>query len=290
MPTDRRILNQPINHHYLPIFYLKQWCDGDGKVVRYYRPYREVVASTIIPENTGYEPNLYALGGFPADLRASIEASYMGPVIDAKASDALKLLLAGRLTTMNDANKRAWARFLASLALRNPETLAAVNAEMRQLLIAQLCAKPDAQEAYRTSSDPRDIGAWFEDQYPAILERAGTLQLPLFITELSKPFHEMLWSLCDLSTSPTSLLTSDRPLFGQHGSGDPRYIVALPLSPRFLFVAANANESIQELASQPPDTVISMINRQLVTQAATHVYGSTKSHLAVIERHLRPKH
>jgi len=75
-------MNEPINHHYLPVFYLKQWCGDDGKVVRYYRPYREVVPSTVIPDNTGYEPNLYTLEGFPTDLRASIETHYMGPEID----------------------------------------------------------------------------------------------------------------------------------------------------------------------------------------------------------------
>jgi Protein of unknown function (DUF4238) len=91
-------VNQPINHHYLPVFYLKQWCGADGKVARYYRPYRDVVASARIPENTGYEPNLNTLEGFPTELRASIETHYMGPVIDTPAYDALALASRGRST------------------------------------------------------------------------------------------------------------------------------------------------------------------------------------------------
>jgi len=282
-------VNQPIDHHYLPVFYLKQWCGGGGKVVRYYRPYRDVVASKVIPKNTAYEPNLNTLDGFPIELRASIETHYMGPVIDAPASDALAQLLAGGLRTMSDAKKRVWARFLMSLPLRNPETLAAVNADMHQQLIAQLCAKPEIQEAYRASSNMRDIAAWIEDQYPAMLERAGTLQLSLFIEELSKPFHAMQWSTFDLGGAATSLLTSDRPLFELHGFGDPRYVVALPLSPRWLFVAASARESIQALTRQTADSIVAMINEKLVAQAAVQVYGNTKAHLATVEEHLRPR-
>ena len=74
-------MNEPINHHYLPVFYLEQWCGDKGKVVRYYRPYRKVVAAPISPDYTGYEPYLNTLEGFPPDLRASIETHYMTPEI-----------------------------------------------------------------------------------------------------------------------------------------------------------------------------------------------------------------
>lgn len=281
-------MNEPIDHHYLPVFYLKQWC-VDGKVVRYYRPYRAVVAKPLIPENTGFEPNLYTLDGFPVELRYSIETHYTGPVIDTPASKALELLLAGGLPTLSDAMKRAWARFLMSLALRNPETLAMMNAEMRQQMIALRCANSEVQEGYRASGDPRDLSEWIEDQYPPIMKRAGTLRLPLFVEELSKPFHSMRWFVFDLGGAVTALMTSDRPHFEQHGFGDPRYIMALPLSPRFLFVAARAPETIRALTSQFPDSIVDMINERLVRQASVQVYGSSRAHLGMVEKHLRLK-
>ena len=112
--------------------------------------------------------------------------------------------------------------------------------------------------------------------------------LRLFIEELSKPFHAMRWFVFDLGRAATSLLTSDRPFFGQHGFGDHR--VALPLSLRLLFVAPNTRESIQAFAQrQPPETIVGLINERLVTQAAAHVYGNTKAHLAMVEKYLRPK-
>ena len=175
-------MNEPINHHYLPVFYLKQWCGDDSKVVRYYRPRREVVFKPITPENTGYEPHLYRFEGFPPGLRALIETDYMGPKIDEQASKVLSLLLGQKLPA-TDLMRRAWARFLMSLALRNPQTLAALNSDMKG---------------------------------------GGTPVLPWFIEELSKWFHAMRWFVFDLSGAATPLLTSDRPLFGQHGFGDVR--------------------------------------------------------------------
>ena len=50
--------------------------------------------------------------------------------------------------------RRAWARFLMSLTLRNPQTLAALKADLRQQLVAQLRIKPEVQEEYRASGDP----------------------------------------------------------------------------------------------------------------------------------------
>jgi hypothetical protein len=219
-----------------------------------------------------------------------METHYMTPVIDTPAAGALELLLARNLRGMTDTTKRAWTRFLMSLALRNPETLAVLNAEMRHQLIAQSCANPEVREAYRASGDRRDIAAWVQEQYPPMLERAGTFPLlPLLIEELSKPFHAMRWFVFDLSDAATSLLTSDRPFFEQYGFGDPRYVVALPISPRLLFVAANDRDMALTYTRQPPETVVVTVNERLVAQAAAHVYGTSKADLAMIEEHLRAK-
>jgi hypothetical protein len=161
---------------------------------------------------------------------------------------------------------------------------------MRQQLVARQCINPEVQEKYRASGDLRGIEVWLESVFPKFLKSSGTVVLPQFIEELSKPFHAMRWFLFDLGGADTSLLTSDRPLFGPHGFADPRCIVALPLSSRVLFVAANTRESFRAFVrGQPPETIVSLINETLVTQAAAHVYGNTKAHLATVAKYLRQK-
>ena len=75
-------MSEPEKHHYLPIFYLNQWVGSDGKIVRYYRPYREIVASPIAPSNTGYEPALYRLEGYPPEFRNAVEKDRNDTLLD----------------------------------------------------------------------------------------------------------------------------------------------------------------------------------------------------------------
>jgi hypothetical protein len=105
-------MSLPINHHYLPVFFLSQWCNAVGKVVRYYRPCKAVVASPIAPENTGYEPGLYTLFGYPPDKAQAIETEFMGPHVDGPASKALKILIAPDFSGMTDEMRVDWTRFL----------------------------------------------------------------------------------------------------------------------------------------------------------------------------------
>src|SRR5258708_30589770 len=104
-------MSEPINHHYLPVFYLRQWCNAAGKVVRYYRPHRAVVASPITPENTGYEPALYSLDGYPSEHRQAIEKQFFGPIIDEPASRTLAVVLEPKPTKPAPEHRIASDRF-----------------------------------------------------------------------------------------------------------------------------------------------------------------------------------
>jgi hypothetical protein len=48
------------DHHYIPIFYLKQWTDPESrKLVEYCSRHEGVVARQTFPAGTGYVPGLY---------------------------------------------------------------------------------------------------------------------------------------------------------------------------------------------------------------------------------------
>lgn len=75
-------MSNPNDHHYLPVFYLKRWTGADSRLVRFHRPYREVVASRPTPKSTGYEKDLYSLDGFQDGERQIIETEFFRPVDD----------------------------------------------------------------------------------------------------------------------------------------------------------------------------------------------------------------
>jgi hypothetical protein len=171
-------MSHPINHHYLPVFYLRRWCNANGKVVRYYRPYEDVVASPIAPDNTGYEPGLYTLLGYPPDKAQMIETEFMGPYVDQPASRALKILLDRDGSRMTEEVWEWWTRFLMAMRLRDPQSLAEHSSLARNLLKDNLLADPQYL-ALRKETDPPNGYEWMKTEHPQVLENVGTLSRPL---------------------------------------------------------------------------------------------------------------
>jgi hypothetical protein len=274
-------MSEPGNHHYLPVFYLNGWCDAAGKVVRYYRPHTKVLASPIAPRNTGYEPQLYALDGFPNAQKQWIEKHFMTPVVDYPASKALDRLVTGQVLTSE--MRADWVRFLMSLNLRDPTTVAEISDAMRRELINQLCGW---YEANKTASDPPTFAEWAKCNTPLnIFENSGRLYLPNFIenSEIGTDLIRMHWLTCDLQSRGITLLTGDRPLIQTHGLKDQGSIVILPISPRFAFVATRTPEIARSLRLLEPKRLVKYINEMIVAQAVKHVYGSSDRHLRFVE-------
>ncbi|TPI27333.1 DUF4238 domain-containing protein, partial [Mesorhizobium sp. B3-1-9] len=123
--------NKPHRHHFLPVFYLRQWAGADQKIVRFTRPYGNVVKPRRVhPDGAGYIERLYAVEGLPDDAKQDLETEFLSPV-DSRAADALKVLLEG--DDLTQAQRRAWAGFIATLLFRMPSDIAALKENISQL-------------------------------------------------------------------------------------------------------------------------------------------------------------
>jgi hypothetical protein len=281
-------VSHPINHHYLPVFYLRQWCNANGKVVRYHRPHKAVVTSPIAPDNTGYEPRLYTLLGYPPEKAQAIETEFMGPHVDEPASRALKILIACDGSRMTEEVRVWWTRFLMAMRLRDPHSLAERSTLARNLLKDELLADPQYL-ALRKETDPPNGYEWLEKEHPRFLENIGKLFLAHFINHQKIGDHiiNMRWATIDLSTSAVSLLTGDRPFIATHGLADARCVLAFPLSPRFLFIATNDRGRLQQVLAPSRTRIAKAANANIVEQAIKHVYGNSSSHKEFVEKRLR---
>jgi hypothetical protein len=109
-------------HHYIPIFYLKQWTGADRRLCEYSRPYDIIKARRCFPSQTGFQYVLYTLSTYP-DTVADIVERKLLQATDDWASRALRLLLDNNIGAL-DANLRSgWARFIISLMRRTPEAV-----------------------------------------------------------------------------------------------------------------------------------------------------------------------
>jgi hypothetical protein len=279
-------VQEPIKNHFNPVFYLKAW-SRDGKVVRYYRPHGPVVATPISPKNTGFDNDLYAFEGVPADKRQLLEKEFFSPV-DSKAAVVHRLLLDGKLDALTGQQRIDWARFMMSMQHRNPFSLDEIKRLAEQNLRANLAVEGDADYlATRAPGDPDTLYDWTALYQPQVLENAHKQFLPGLIDHENLGNHliNMLWSTIGLSTAEFSLLTGDRPVISTHGWKDPNVILALPLSPKCLFVATNTR-----LRTLNPTTLVKDVNDQIVRCAVDFVIGTDASHLRFVERRLRFPH
>jgi hypothetical protein len=283
-------MSDPEKHHYLPIFYLKQWARADGRVTRYYRPNREVVAHPIAPKNTGYEPGLYSLEGYKPEQRNVIEKKFMGPEVDDPAAAALRRFLERRpASEFTLEMKQAWTRFLMSMHVRNPGRVEQITAQGVQGIREILSKNPEDYEAVRKPDDPPTLVEWVEQYAPALIENFGKTILPGIVTHQAtgNEIISMKW-VVGWRTSGPRVMTCDRPLYLSHGVNDPRCVIGLPLSPDAIFFASRDQASLDKLMRMESSALVRAINETVVGQATRCVYSADDHALRFVERLLAP--
>jgi hypothetical protein len=116
-------------HHYIPVFYLKEWAGTDGRVCEYSRPFKAVRPRRSHPDGTGYERGLYTV----KDPRVGeyIEHVFL-KITDDAAARVLRMLkaLQEQEIVWTSETRSAWSRFILSLMVRIPEHVKRIAAEV----------------------------------------------------------------------------------------------------------------------------------------------------------------
>jgi len=278
----------PVSHHFTPVFYLNSWAAADGRVTRYYRPHRAVVATPIAPKNTGFEDHLYSLRGVPAEQQAFLETHFFSPV-DSRAAVAHRLLLAGKLKSLTSQHREDWTRFLLCMLLRNPFSMEEVRRLADQNVRANLSVNDPEYNAVRKPGDPETIYDWTMKHQPLVIEEAYKRFLPGLIDHegLGQHIMNMYWGTLDVSHASHSLLTGDRPVVFTHGLQESNAVLLFPLSPSALFIATNGPSRMGQVMQTKPSPHARMVNNEIVRCAVDFVIGCDASHLDFVERRLR---
>lgn len=128
-----------------------------------------------------------------------------------------------------------------------------------------------------------------QKEHPRFLENVGKLFLTRAINHQKIGDHiiNMRWARIDISASAVSLLTGDRPFIATHNLADESCILAFPLSPRFLFIATNNPQLVQQALDGGVTRIAKAANANIVRQAIKHVYGNSDTHRRFVETRLR---
>lgn len=71
------------------------------------------------------------------------------------------------------------------------------------------------------------------------------------------------------------------------GINDEKRVSAVPLAPRFLFLATPDQATLELVAAQGQDALAKRLNKISIEQAARNVCAAHEGHLRFVEKHLR---
>lgn len=280
----------PINHHFTPVFYLKEWTANDGRLVRYNRPRDVVVAKSCSPSTTGSEDHLYSYEGVPPEKRALLEIEFFSP-IDSHASIAHRILLDGGLNKLTGPQRIDWARFLLSMLLRVPQGLRDLERLADQTMRTNLQIEDAEFEALRKPGDPDTMYEWLAQKQPHVLANAHKSFLPGLIDndELGSYLINMHWATIGVADAKHTLLTGDRPFVSTHGWKHSDATLLFPLSPRMLWVATNGTLQTAQVLKHSHNHMVRTMNEQVARYSVDFVIGTDASQLQFVERRLRKR-
>jgi hypothetical protein len=266
-------------HHYLPVFYLKQWAGPNGQLCEYRRPYREVKPRRVHPDGTGYVRGLYAIEGLPPETANVIETQFLKPA-DGLAAEAMRALTNDQPFAKPAEMRTSWSRFVLSLLLRYPESIEEMKRRLRE----------NVERMYAATKKETDPPTFKE--YEALhgtddmLRLHGRMLLDLMQdSKMGRMIFGMHWGVVTFAQQSHTFLTSDRPVITNIFSVGGNHM-CLPIGPYKMFFACEDQQSQEALKQIDSKNIIRRMNDTIVKKAYKCVYGLNDSQLRFVENRL----
>jgi hypothetical protein len=275
-------MSTPRDHHHHPVFYLQQWVGPTGKLIEYTIKHGKLIAKPVGPRATGFETDLYAFPELPPDVRQYVEQEFFN-YADRVAALALEKHLRGEVVWAPELLS-AWSRFIIDLHLRHPDAMPELRAAAQAIRTASGSASQAAYEAIRKPEDPATFDEYLELRDPLI---AAKMRMNMIIKSFDNEIvgariNGMKWAVVDVSASPLTLLTSDRPVEMARLNG-PHGIVSIPISPTKLFVAVDNPAVLDHLRAKQPKEIVQQVNDYVVGRARRFVWACDESQTPFVQ-------
>jgi Protein of unknown function (DUF4238) len=276
----------PLDHHFIPAFFLSQWTDVNEKLVEYTIKHDKLIPKPIGPRGTGFQPHLYSFSELPPDEAQFIEKVFFN-FADRVAADALANHITKTPTPWTVDLVSAWSRFVIALHLRHPDAMPGLRVAVKSIWNGSGAAYQADYEAIKKPEDPPTFDEYLAARDPLAPSKMHVnMIVKAFDNEyLGKHVNNMMWGVIDVSASRHRFLLSDRPvlmadlkeLFG---------IIALPIGPTKLFIATNNDAGMRHLRSLPARELVHKLNTYVVGRARKFVWAHDQSQTAFIEKHM----
>lgn len=279
----------PVDHHYLPRFYLSRWIDpGIDAVWEYSRPRDRVVVRRRSTKATGKQERLYSLAGeVDPKLREQVELRLMSP-LDNVAAAALQHIESTKQRPDDNALRDGWARFVMSLLHRSPRRLAYLETLIRNHVLETSQEDEAIYARIRRPGDPATLSRLFADGDETRLSRSRAILLRSLVDSeaIGNVIVRMRWGIVEVNDPKHGLLTCDDPVLLSDGLEHDRSFIALPIAHDRLFVAANSQEVMQAFSNQRSSAFERTFNDAICHQADRLVIGRSNQQQRFVENRL----
>jgi Protein of unknown function (DUF4238) len=281
------IQNHPSKHHYIPVFYLRQWTKSGFLCAMRKVHGGKVVAQLKAPNGTGYLKDLYKIEGVPQELAQHMELKFMS-MVDGDASNALTLLKNGVTEAWPVRERDGWVRFILSLLFRNPESVNVIKLHFRAVWEEGVATLRAEYSSTRYPNDPETFEEYFQKAHPngAAISASNFMQTIMNSEVVGNAIAKMKWAQIRLHRSRFDLLTSDRPIDMPIVLARRDAYILLPIGPKEIFIAANDDSYQQDIRKTDHSELVRRINQRTVAQAREFVWGVDDAALSFVHKHI----
>ncbi|SFO74788.1 Protein of unknown function [Bradyrhizobium sp. Ghvi] len=279
---------KPRDHHFVPVFYLRQWHNGNQKLFEHKRVHGGRIAQKEVgATSTGFQRDLYAFPALgPVGYDQYLENRFF-KLVDDEGAKALHRLLLRDPKPWTPEHRSAWSRFLLSVRLRHPDAVDELRAAIPVAWNRGSAASQTKYEQLRKPDDPETFEEFIVRRDPNVLDKVSVNMIMRAIenVEIGTHINGMHWRVFEVKGSKHDLITSDRPAH-YHRLKEERGFISLPIAPRKLFVAANSPRILSDLLDVNPTRVVSEVNKRIAAQARRYVYTqSREANAKLIEKY-----
>jgi hypothetical protein len=258
-----------MKHHYVPQFMLRRWCNDAGKLQSFSVCDGRVLHRSLAPRYTGYESALYAVVANALGIDEDhLERKLFSP-IDSNA--AITLGKIERRETISEDDKIAWAFFLNSLRMRQPDVLAHLRTEGLKMLKVFLAAGDAALPAHAPTTEE-----WLKRHHPGMLEVQSLVSwLPRMVMhhEMTDRFADLHWWVLEFASEAPTLLLSDLPVHWEGGLNTDNFFIHMPIAPDRLFIGTASDATEHYLDGLPRADLIRRVNRTSIASSSGRIWG-----------------
>jgi hypothetical protein len=280
--------NPPSKHHYIPAFYLRRWESGPSmELTELAKPFGPIIKiKQVKAKSTGFDDGLYSLEGYERELAQQVEEHFFKP-LDDEASQVLSMLEQfGHRASWNSENRSSWTRFMLSLLLRCPEDIEALRSWWRNEVFANPGPLAEARyDSARSSEHPEQFSEYLKSQPTTMKERHlfQTIYNLINNASVGTKINKMKWRVLESPAAAPTFLTSDRPVIRTTSLCGKMAHIALPLTPRLLFIATPDLNFITSVLKADQIKLVKSVNCQIVEGAQRFVYGCDDSQLRFVQ-------